>query len=400
MNAPAAELNPNLIDTATPPIPEARAWLAAYDGRCGPPVNLAQAVPGLPPPSELLERLGAAAATAETATYGAITGDAALLAAYAADVAAIYGRAPDPDEIAITAGCNEAFVVSMLSVAKSGEAVMLPAPWYFNHEMTLKMLGIRCLALPTHARRGFVPDPDEAAALLRADRSQHPSSPVRAIVLVTPNNPTGAIYPAHVIAGFEALAASCRAWLILDETYRDFRGPDAARPHDLFVASEGRKRLIQLYSFSKAYAIPGHRAGALIAPPSAMAQIAKVLDCIQICAPRHAQAALTWAIPALAPWRAATARQVAARAALFAEGLATAPGWSIEAIGAYFAYVRHPFGAAPSADIARRLATEVGVLALPGSYFGPDQDPFLRIAFANTSDAGAAAVGSRLAQLP
>jgi aspartate/methionine/tyrosine aminotransferase len=356
-------------------------------------------VPGAPPPREMLERLGQAAAAADIAAYGAIRGEAELIDAYAADIGGHYGWVPGGDEIAITAGCNEAFVVAMMAVAKAGEAVLLPSPWYFNHEMTLRMLGIRCVPLPTHARRGFVPDPEEAAEILRADRARNPGSPVRCIVLVTPNNPTGAIYPAAVIAAFSKLASTHGSWLLLDETYRDFRAGAPSRPHALFENADSRRGLIQLYSFSKAYAIPGHRVGALVASSDAMAEIAKVLDCIQICAPRHAQRALTWAIPALADWRADTARQIARRAALFAEGLGAARGWTIEAIGAYFAYIRHPFLDQSGTDVARRLATEIGILALPGSYFGPGQAPFLRFAYANTSDEGAMAVGSRLAGL-
>jgi aspartate/methionine/tyrosine aminotransferase len=158
-------------------------------------------------------------------------------------------------------------------------------------------------------------------------------------------------------------------------------------------------RLIQLYSFSKAYAIPGHRLGALIAPDSAMAEIGKVLDCIQICAPRAAQAALAWAIPSLQSWRQEMARGVRERGRLFAEGLQAAPEWEIVAQGAYFAYLRHPFAGVPSVSVARDLATRTGVLALPGSYFGPGQDAFLRFAYANTGDAGAMATGARLAKL-
>jgi aspartate/methionine/tyrosine aminotransferase len=390
-------INPDLHDTATPPIPEARGWLEAYDGRHGPPINLAQAVPGAPPP-ELLARLAAAAGNPETARYGPITGDPALVAAYAEGVREVYGAAPSPAEIAITSGCNEAFFVTVLALAKAGEAILLPTPWYFNHAMTLRMLGIMALPLPTHAARGFVADPEEADALLTRHAQLQPGVPVRALVLVTPNNPTGAIAPPTVIHAFADLAARHRCWLVLDETYRDFRAAPEAAPHGLFRAAETRARLIQLYSFSKAFAVPGHRVGALIAPAPAMAEIGKVLDCIQICAPRAAQSAIAWAIPALKSWRQATSGAVARRSALFAEAMRAAPDWQIEAMGAYFAYVRHPFPDQTSVEVARQLATETGVLALPGSYFGPGQEGFLRFAYANTDDAGAAATGARIAR--
>lgn len=374
-------------------------WLSAYNGAHGAAINLAQAVPGVPPPPEMLARLAAEAGNAERSNYGRISGDLELVAAYAADVEAVYGAAPSASEIAITAGCNEAFFVTALALAKAGEAILLPTPWYFNHAMTLRMLGIMALPLPTHAARGFVPDPQEAAAVLQAHAAAHPRIPVRALVLVTPNNPTGAIASPQVIEAFSALADTHNCWLVLDETYRDFRPLNDGAPHRLMQTSAGRKRLIQLYSFSKAYAIPGHRLGALIAPSGALAEIGKVLDCIQICAPRAAQAALAWAIPSMRSWRHEIARQVLKRGSLFSDGLNAAPGWEIAAQGAYFAYVRHPFPGISSVEVARRLATQAGVLALPGSYFGPGQDAFLRFAYANTDDAGAAATGARLAAL-
>lgn len=399
MSMPRGPINPDLADTATPPIPEARGWLAAYDGRYGQPINLAQAVPGAPPPQAMLDQLRTAAGNPALAGYGPITGEPALIAAYAADVGEVYGAPVSANEIAITSGCNEAFFVSVLAVAKAGEAILLPVPWYFNHAMTLQMLGIKAVPLPTHASRGFVPDPVEAAEVLRQHRRANPGVPVRAIVLVTPSNPTGAMAGPDVLAAFGTLALEQDCWLVLDETYRDFRTDPAVAPHGLFENSSARTRLIQLYSFSKAYAIPGHRVGALMAPAILMAQVAKVLDCIQICAPRPAQAALAWAIPELKVWRQATSRHLAARAGLFGASLSNAPGWDIAAIGAYFAYVRHPFAGEAAVVVAQRLAVETGVLVLPGSYFGPGQDEFLRFAYANTDNAGASAVGVRLAQL-
>ena len=102
-----------------------------------------------------------------------------------------------------------------------------------------------------------MPDPEEAEALL------DPS--VRAIVLITPNNPTGAVYPPGVIAAFAALAQRRGLWLILDETYRDFLPEGQDRAHGLFTDPAWIDSVIQLYSFSKAYCLPGHRLGAVVA---------------------------------------------------------------------------------------------------------------------------------------
>ena len=383
-------LNPLLIGTDIPPIPAAQGWAERYDGRLGPLINLAQAVPGTPPPPDMLARLAAAAGDPATSAYGPIIGDLPLREALAGEVGRIYGGDVRPDEIAITPGCNHAFLVAVMALARAGDELILPTPWYFNHKMTLDMLGIEARPLPCLEQHGFVPQVEDARALI--------GSRTRALVLVSPNNPTGAVYPAAVLAGFADLCGSAGITLILDETYRDFLPEGMGRPHDILARPDWRDVLVQLYSFSKSYAIPGHRLGAMLASAAAMAEIAKVLDCSQICAPRAAQAAVAWGIEGIADWRRATRAGVNRQADLFREVVGRVPGWSIAAIGAYFAYVRHPFEA-PGDTVAERLAAEAGVLALPGSFFGPGQDRHLRFAFANVGADRLAEVSRRLAVL-
>ncbi|MCP8940651.1 aminotransferase [Alsobacter sp. SYSU M60028] len=382
-------VNPHLADTGSPPIPEAQAWLRRYEGARGPLLDLSQAVPGYPPHDDMLARLAAAAGDAACAGYGPIVGDAQLREAYAAHVSELYGARVDAGEVAITAGCNQAFFVAMIALARAGDAVLLPSPWYFNHQMTLAMLGVEARALPCRAEAGFVPDPDEAERRIDAR--------TRAIVLVTPNNPTGAIYPPHVIQRFAELCRRRGLWLVLDETYRDFMPGEGDVPHALFADPAWRDSVVGLYSFSKSYCIPGHRIGAITAGAKLGAEIAKVLDCMQICAARPGQAALAWAIPALAEWREANRQEIAARAAAFEAAVAAAPGWRVDSVGAYFAYLAHPFPGLAASRVGERLAAERGVLGLPGSYFGPGQDTHLRIAFANADRARIALLPERLA---
>ncbi|MDR6870624.1 aspartate/methionine/tyrosine aminotransferase [Bosea sp. BE125] len=377
LKTPQATLNPDLLDTGTPPIPEAQGWARAYDGRNGPLIDLSQAVPGSPPPQELLQRLGEAAGATDSARYGVITGDLALREAYVKEIGGIYGARFSPSEIAITSGCNQAYVITMMALARAGDNVLLPTPWYFNHEMTLTMLGVEPRPLPCDPAAGFVPDVADAEKLIDAR--------TRAIVLVTPNNPTGAVYPAATIAAFAELCARRGLWLVLDETYRDFLPEGVAIPHEVFVASAWQDSVIGLYSFSKAYAVPGWRLGAITAGEKVVAQIGKVLDCVQISPVRAGQAAITWGIDGIRAWREANRAEINARAALFRAAMAPLNGWRVLAAGAYFAYVAHPFAGVPAAEVARALVQERGVLALPGPYFGPEQEQHLRIAIANVA---------------
>ncbi len=331
--------------------------------------------------------MGDAAASLEAAAYGDIVGDADLRSTYAEHVSAFYKADIRPENVAITSGCNQAFFIAVLALAQAGEALALPTPWYFNHKMALDMLGIETVSLACRAENGFVPHVDDAAPLI-SDR-------VRAIVLVTPNNPTGAVYPPATIEAFRALCAERNIALVLDETYRDFIGGDAP-PHKALTSSDWARTVIQLYSFSKAYCIPGHRAGAMVANVAAIGEIAKILDTLQICAPRVPQRALAWAIPELTDWRSANREEIGRRASAFREAIASLDGWSMCSIGAYFAYVSHPFAGESDAALCARLAEMCGVLCLPGSYFGPAQEGFLRVAFANVGVSEIAQVPSRL----
>jgi aspartate/methionine/tyrosine aminotransferase len=379
-------LSPRIRATESPPIPAARAWAARYAGQAGPALDLTQAVPGYPPPPALLGRLAEAAGSAACAGYGPIAGDAALREAFAADMSDFYGAAIALPQVAITAGCNLAFAMAMQAIAAEGEAVLLPTPWYFNHRMALTMQGVRAVPVPTRAEDGFVPDPARIAALMAEHKP-------RAVVLVTPNNPTGAIYPAAVIHAVAELCRQHGTWLVLDETYRDFL--PASPPHGLFAGDWGDV-LVHLYSFSKAYCIPGHRLGAIAAGAGLMGELAKAFDTLQICPPRPAQAAIAWAIPALREWRAGNRALMESRAAFFRQAVSRLPGWRLDALGTYFAYLRLPDSAPDAMRAAEVLAAEQGLMTLPGPFFGPGQERHLRLAFANAAEDVLAKMPERL----
>ena len=187
--------------------------------------------------------------------------------------------------------------------------------------------------------------------------------------------------------------------MILDETYRDFMPLDAGRPHDLIGRDGWRDTLIQLYSFSKSYCMPGHRLGAVTSGPSMVLELAKIIDNIQICAPRTPQMAVAPMLPALADWRQGNRERIAARAALFQQVMTSLEGWELLSTGAYFGYVRHPYRDTDSFDVAMRMAGEVGVLTIPGTFFGDGQEDFLRFAFANAGRDVIAALPDRLTAL-
>ena len=352
-----------------------QAWGKSYDGSLGPLIDLSQAVPGYPPHPDMLRWLGEAASSLAYTNYGAIEGETALREAYAAHVSELYGAEIAGGNIHITSGCNQAFICAVMAVAAAGDTVLMSDPFYFNHETTLSMLGIKTGFVACDSANGFVPTVDAV------ERALTPG--VRAIALVTPNNPTGAVYPP---AQLKAIFDVCRKnglWLILDETYRDFLPNDFGAPHGLLAEENWQDNLIQLYSFSKSFCIPGHRLGALTASENVVEEIAKIMDNLQICAPRAAQGAVARALPALVEWRAGNRLEIEARAKALSEVMTGLDGWKLEAMGAYFAFIRHPFEDQSSTEVAEHLAKKAGILSIPGEYFGAKHTQFLRFAFAN-----------------
>ncbi|CDZ25846.1 aminotransferase [Neorhizobium galegae] len=367
--------NPLIEKLSPPPVPSVAAWGRAYDGSKGPLIDLSQAVPGYPAHPDMLKLLGEAGSSKAFTGYGPIEGEAELRTAYAAHVSEVYGANIGLKNIHITSGCNQAFVCAAMTVAGPGNTVLMTEPFYFNHETTLAMMGVKTAFVACEAANGFLPDLLGLEAAITGE--------VRALALVSPNNPTGAIYPPSLLEAIFKLCRTKSIWLILDETYRDFLPTADQAPHALFSLDGWEDTLISLYSFSKSFCIPGHRLGAITAGPVAVEQIAKIMDNLQICAPRAAQAAVAKALPLLADWREENRQEIGRRADALKAVMRSVNDWKLDAIGAYFAFVRHPFPGKSSAEVAEKLARQAGIICIPGAYFGESQQDYLRFAFAN-----------------
>jgi hypothetical protein len=382
-------VNPDIHRIEAPPIMEAQGWLR-HGLRNRKTLMLSQAVPSWKCAEELDAEVARLAHEPGISLYTDIFGLPELREAIARDFSADYGGKVAARNVCVTAGCNQAFSAAMMAIARAGDNAIVPVPYFFNHTMWLSMLGIEARFIPAVAPGISHPRPEDAAALIDAN--------TRAIVLCSPNNPTGAIYPPDVIAGFFRLARERGIALVMDETYRDFRdGPAPA--HGLFAQPGWEESFIHLYSFSKAYAMTGYRVGAITASPAVLAEIEKILDCLAICPTHISQRAALFALRSLEAWKHGkiammNGRLAALRRAFGRQGLR----YELVSSGALFAYVKHPFTEETAKQVAVRLAGEHDLLCLPGSMFGPDQESYLRIAFANAEEADMGTLVDRLAE--
>lgn len=383
---------PRTATTFAPPVMEAFRWREGVQFTEDLPlINVSQAAPIDPPPEALRRHIADVAINIpEAHLYGPVFGMPELRAEVASQFSAAYGGDIKETQVAITSGCNQAFSAALMSLAGEGDEVILPTPWYFNHKMWLDMQGVNAIPLTTGA--DLLPDPEQAEELI--------TDQTRAIVLVTPNNPGGVEYPADLVQAFAKLATRRGLQLVIDETYRDFDSRTGA-PHALFENPDWADNLIQLYSFSKVYRLTGHRVGALVASESRLSEVEKFLDTVTICPNQLGQHAALWGMRNLGQWLAGERQEILDRRAAISDymPMIAENGWELMGVGAYFAYLRHPFDMA-SDDLARALVQKAHVLTLSGTMFTPDNSvegrQQMRVAFANVDRNGIKALFHRL----
>ena len=365
-------INPNIKNIISPPIPKALSWIKYYDGSMGEIIDMSQAVPSYPPHENLIKYFIDSSSNNEYAKYGDIEGDIELRNEYCKITNFKYETSINNNQVLISSGCNQAYVVSLLTIAETGDEIMISNPGYFSHELSIKMLGLK----PNFFNL------DENNFSLNFDEIEKNYNPkVKAITIVSPGNPTGAIFNSEALDRLLSFCHSKGVYLILDETYRDFIYPYLKKPHNLFQSKLWKDILIQLYSFSKSCCIPGHRLGALIAGKEVINQMNKVMDNIQICASRPSQQAVGKFLNQLESFQKNKTEEIGEKSLYFNKIITSKTSWEVSSIGAFFAYVKHPFKSKLSSEISKRLATELGIISLPGNCFGINQDNYLRFSF-------------------
>ncbi|MEM7324727.1 MAG: aminotransferase [Actinomycetota bacterium] len=354
------------------PIAEAHAWLAhrTSDREL---LDLSQAAPGYPTSPEIAARIAEVATEPDGGRYAPPPGIPALNQAFAEEMTLDYRAGIDPDQILPTGGCNQAFCVTTSSIAAPGDEIILQVPYYFNHDMWLQLDGVVPRYLP--GDDNGVPDPATAEAMI-SDRT-------RAIVLVTPGNPTGVTIPPETLSAFYDLAAANDLALIIDETYRNFRLTNDP-PHELFERPNWEDTVISLHSFSKDLAIPGYRVGAIVAGRDVLYEIMKMVDCVQISAPRIGQEAVVAGLRHSRAWRTEQVDRINGALRSFEAMMATEPGgFRLRSAGAFFGWVRHPFVDLTTDEVIKRLVLDHDVLAIPGTAFTPTDERWVRFSYAN-----------------
>lgn len=365
-----------LNKVSPPPIGEVIGWRQTAPADF-PLIDLCQAVPNYPPAPGLVAYLKEIIDDPLTSRYSPDEGLPDVRSAIGARYERVYGAAVAPEEICLTVGASQAFWLALTTLCRAGDEVIVQTPAYFDHPMALQILGIKAVYTPYDPVNPGLPDPAVINSLI--------SSRTRAILVVSPSNPTGRVTPPHILEELYRCAESNGIALILDETYADFI--PSQPPHRIFSRPEWGDAFVHLMSFGKTYALTGYRAGLLAASRSLIREALKVQDTMVVCQPRITQQALLYGVTHLDSWVADNRSAMNRRQKLFCSLLEESKSpFHLEASGSFFAWVRHPFAGKPGREAARRLAGEYGILVLPGEVFGPGLEPFLRLALGNLAD--------------
>jgi aspartate/methionine/tyrosine aminotransferase len=240
--------------------------------------SMAQAVPWYGPPASALEALKKSLDDPGAHLYSPDPGTPAALEAVAADLRLRRGMAVEPGrELHLTCGASQAFLGALLSVADQGDRVLIVEPYYFDHMFAVRFCGLIPDVIPMRETAGWEFPMDQVSGRVRG---------ARALVLVNPGNPTGAVLSRGELEALAEMTEREGCALIIDETYERFNFEGSGwHPWQ----SGKAEHVLTLGSFSKSFGISGWRLGYLFGPANLMEEALKVQDSVVICPPTPAQ---------------------------------------------------------------------------------------------------------------
>ncbi|MET9240787.1 aminotransferase class I/II-fold pyridoxal phosphate-dependent enzyme [Nonomuraea sp. NPDC003709] len=330
--------------------------------------------PGFPTPAHVVRAADEAAAAGRT-KYTANAGIPELRAALSDKIKRVNGFDARPEDIVVTAGGVQALFATLTALVEPGDDILIPDPAWPNYIAFGKILGASTTAYSLAPESGFLPD------LAELERLVTPRTKV--LMLNSPSNPVGSVFPAGTLAELIAFAERNDLWIVSDECY------DQVVFDDTFASTAavgGAERTISVFTFSKTYAMTGWRIGYLAAPPSLAEIITRLqepmVSCISTPGQYAARAALTGPQD---EQRAMVATYRANRD--LAVGEFAAHGFDVyRTQGAFYLWMRTGNRDLDGMEIAKRLITEHGVAVGPGPAFGERSGEYIRLSLAASAD--------------
>ena len=334
-------------------------------------VSLGQGVVYYGPPEQALKRLAASLSSLENHKYSAAQGILELRDAIAKKLQSENAIGLERSEVVVTAGSNMGFYNAILTISDPGDEIIISRPYYFNHEMAITMAGCRPVEVPVDADYQLQPQMIAAAI----------SERTRAIVTISPNNPTGAVYPEETLRAINELCRQRGIYHISDEAYESFvHGTNKHFSPAAIVGSSGHT--ISLFSLSKAYGFAGWRIGYMVIPQDLVDPVLKIQDTVQICPTVVSQQAAVGALQAGAPFIESKVGQIVRVRLLILDALGELEGLVYRPLSEGAFYILLKIHAdLDDTLLVDQLIQHHRVAVIPGSAFGIRSGCYLRIAY-------------------
>ena len=352
-------------------------------------ISLGQGVVHYGPPPSVLDAVRMALAEPATHAYGSGVGLPLLLERIVRKLSVENGiDLARGSKVMVTAGANMAFMHAVMAITAPGDEIILPLPFYFNHEMAIEMAGCRAVRVPTDDRYQLRVDAIASAITPRT----------RGVVTISPNNPSGAVYDEASLRAVNALCRERGVYHISDEPYEYFTYGSARHVSPgAFAGAHGHT--ISLYSLSKGFGFAGWRVGYMVYPERLAPPMIKSQDTILICPPIASQIAAAAALEVGRSYCEPFVRELAEIRQIVVSRLSElAPLVTVPAAdGAFYCLLRVNTRCDPM-TVCERLIREHQVAVIPGTAFGMIDGSYFRVAYGALNKATVAEGIGRLVQ--
>jgi aspartate/methionine/tyrosine aminotransferase len=366
-------MSQRMLHVQSPIIPIVRDLIARHPGT----ISLGQGVVHYPPPAEVREAVAAFLRDGDAAganLYGPVGGIEPLVERVAEKLRIENGIDVGDGgcRAVVTAGGNMAFLNAILAVCDVGDEVILLSPYYFNHEMAVAIAGARPVVVATD--QNYQPRVDAIADAI--------TPRTRAVVTISPNNPTGAVYPERTLREINGLCAARGVYHVHDEAYEYFTYDDARHFSPGSIPGASSAHTISLFSLSKAYGFASWRIGYMALPARLLPAVHKIQDTNLICPPVISQYAAVGALRAGSEYCRQRVRELADVRRLALDHLAaladivTVP----PAQGAMY-FLLKVRTQRRDMDLVEALIRDFRVAVMPGTTFGIMNGCYLRVSY-------------------
>lgn len=340
-------------------------------------ISLSSGTPDFPTPPHIIEAAKKALDDQHT-TYTQWAGVPELRHAIARKLQSDNGITVDPDsEVLVTTGTQEALQAVCQTFLDPGDEILIHAPYYDEYRRDATLAGARLIAAPTSREQNFAIDADALAERI--------TSRTKAIIVISPSNPAGAVQPRTALERVAALALERDLLVIADELYEKFVY-DGIRHHSIASFPDMFSRTITINGFSKCYSMTGFRIGYIAAPAALLRAMLPIKHGMTICAPSVSQWAAMAALSGPQEWFGSVLKEYDARRRIWIDALDAMNLTYGRPQGAYYVYLNIASTGLTGREFAERFRNDYNVILGSGGAIGGEWASYLRGSLAVPTD--------------